>query len=99
MTFASRVGTLCCVTVDRLVGFNLVHTATSVPLVVASVSCPEDLDNDGWVGLSDLSFLLSIFDGCDPKPLFDPDADTNSDGCVDLGNLSLLLNAFGTSCE
>lgn len=56
--------------------------------------CPEDLDGDGVVGLSDLSILLTNF-GLPGGPA---DGDITGDGVIDLADLSALLTAFGTTC-
>lgn len=59
-----------------------------------SGTCPEDLDADGAVGLSDLSTLLENFGG----PGTPEQGDINGDGNVDLADLSELLELFGGSC-
>ncbi len=60
--------------------------------------CP-DLDGDNFVGLSDLSALLTAYGLCDPAPGYDSDLDLDGDGCIGLGDLSDLLSAYGTSCR
>lgn len=60
-------------------------------------ACPGDVDDDGAVGLPDLSILLSCFGstncntGCCR-------ADMNCDDDVDLPDLSFLLTRFGATC-
>lgn len=57
-------------------------------------TCPEDLDGDGQVALSDLSRLLENFGGAGG-----PDqGDLDGDGDVDLADLARLLEAFGSPC-
>lgn len=68
--------------------------AADVTVVGASPDCPEDLDGDGVVGLSDLSVLLTNF-GLAGGPA---DGDITGDGVIDLADLSALLTAFGTEC-
>ena len=53
--------------------------------------CPEDLNGDGTVDLTDLSILLGNFGGAGA-------GDIDGNGFVDLTDLSLLLAAFGTNC-
>lgn len=62
-------------------------------------ACPGDLDGNGSVGLSDLTFLLSFFgQSCDTYP-YDPsivDLDCNSS--INISDLALLLSEFGNTC-
>ncbi|MBI5865066.1 MAG: hypothetical protein HZB38_11280 [Planctomycetes bacterium] len=58
--------------------------------------CIGDLDQDGSVGINDLSILLSFFgtaDGATPER-----GDLDEDGDIDLGDLALLLSRFGSMC-
>lgn len=57
-------------------------------------SCAGDLDEDGAIGLPDLSILLEHF-GLDADPL---EGDLDGDGTVGLGDLSALLEGFGAGC-
>ncbi len=61
-----------------------------------SPGCPGDLDDDGAVGLSDLSALLTNY-GVVGGATFG-DGDFNGDGDVDLADLSELLTYFGITC-
>lgn len=56
--------------------------------------CPQDLDGDGQVGLSDLSRLLENFG----QPGGPQDGDITGDGQVGLADLSALLEVFGGPC-
>lgn len=69
------------------------------PLSTPGAGCPcaADLDGDGFIGLADLSTLLSNFGlsgGAQPG-----DGDLDRDGDVDLADLSELLEQFGTACR
>ena len=59
--------------------------------------CHGDLDDDGYVGLSDLAQLLSWFGGCIGPTYYDGDLDR--DGDVDLADLAELLGLYGMTCE
>lgn len=59
----------------------------------AAPLCPGDLDNDGAVGLGDLSILLSCF-GREGRAC----ADLNGDTITAIEDLALLLAAFGQAC-
>lgn len=63
-------------------------------MVLQSPDCPEDLDGDGQIGLSDLSILLTNF-GAPGGPA---EGDIDGDGMVGLADLSALLAVFGTMC-
>ncbi len=58
--------------------------------------CAGDLDGDGFVGLGDLSQLLTHFGTASGATAEQGDLD--GDGDVDLGDLSALLEAFGLPC-
>jgi len=58
--------------------------------------CPADLDEDGAVGLADLSVLLSNFGAIGGVSREDGDIDGDDD--VDLSDLARLLGAYGTAC-
>lgn len=64
--------------------------------VVSAEPCPGDLDDDGFVGLSDLSILLSNFGM--PSGATWADGDLDDDGDVDLSDLSELLAVYNTTC-
>ncbi len=55
--------------------------------------CLADLDQDGSIGLGDLSQLLSHFGAAATGP-----EDLDGDGSVGLGDLTILLSLFGQSC-
>ncbi|MFN0137973.1 MAG: hypothetical protein ACKVS9_17865 [Phycisphaerae bacterium] len=57
--------------------------------------CPADLNNDGSVGLTDLSILLAHFGETGVTP---DEGDLNGDTNVTLTDLSILLSVFGTDC-
>lgn len=75
-------------------GFELVGGFWAGAASAAPGSCPEDIDGDGTVGLTDLSILLGNF-GTAGGP---GDGDITGDGQIDLADLSALLAVFGTSC-
>ncbi len=76
-------------------GIGCVTISDSAQLTVnAPEECPQDLDGDGQVGLSDLSALLENFGG----PGGPEDGDFDGDGQVGLSDLSALLEVFGTAC-
>jgi hypothetical protein len=56
--------------------------------------CPEDLDLDGFVTITDLLLILSEF-GCTSSC----SNDVNQDGFVTVEDLLLILSVFGTTCE
>lgn len=69
-------------------------------LVFAPAPCdsiPGDIDCDGYVGLADLSALLTAYGTCKGDPFYDPQADLDQDGCVGLPDLSILLTNFGST--
>lgn len=61
-----------------------------------ATDCPSDLDDDGTVGLADLSVLLSHFGMTEGAGRQDGDLDL--DGDVDLADLAAMLAAFGMVC-
>lgn len=64
----------------------------------AAPDCPQDIDGNGVVGLSDLSLVLEAF-GCDAQDAcYNPCADLTESGSVGLGDLSQLLGVFGLTC-
>jgi hypothetical protein len=60
--------------------------------------CPEDLDGDGVVGLSDLATLLAAYGLSAGDPGFLPAADFDHDGHIGLPDLATLLAVYGTTC-
>lgn len=78
---------------------NLIVTGTlngsSVDIVL--ITCPGDLDHDGYITLSDLALLLSNYGasaGATPD-----EGDMDCDGDVDLSDLAALLSVYGTACD
>jgi C1A family cysteine protease len=61
----------------------------------APPDCPEDLNGDGEIDLSDLAILLTNYGITGAAP---EDGDLDGDGDVDLTDLSALLAVYGTSC-
>lgn len=59
-----------------------------------ALGCPEDLNGNGTVEVSDVLLLLSEF-GCMTDCSV---ADINGDGAVSVGDVLLLLAAFGEEC-
>jgi 1,4-alpha-glucan branching enzyme len=57
--------------------------------------CPEDLNRDGTVDLSDLAQLLGNYG---MTGAVHPDGDVDGDGDVDLSDLAQLLGVYGQSC-
>ena len=57
--------------------------------------CPEDLDDDGQIGLSDLAIMLANYGSTNADPA---DGDLDGDGDVDLADLAQLLAVYGSSC-
>lgn len=68
-------------------------------IVLAGSPCPEDIDGDGFVGLSDLAGLLAAYGTVEGETGYNPAADINRDGAVDLSDLAALLAAYNTPCE
>jgi len=68
---------------------------TQVIYIEASVvvGCPEDVDNDGSITVSDLLAVLSEF-GCETGCLYD----LNMDGIVGVADILEILAAFGDVC-
>jgi hypothetical protein len=71
-------------------------SATLMLSSVALLHCIADIDEDGLIGLSDLSALLENFGM--PSGATALDGDLDGDGDVDLTDLSALLTDFGLSC-
>jgi hypothetical protein len=59
------------------------------------ISCPEDLDNSGSVGMSDLTLVLANF-GLEAGYSL---GDVNDDGVVDLRDLNKVLARYGEGCD
>lgn len=69
--------------------------ADNIRIVWIAAPCLGDLDDDGVVGLSDLTLLLSHFGATDAGSV---DGDLDGDADVDLGDLTILLSRFGATC-
>ncbi len=77
---------------DILNGTSLDANGNTTP---DECECAGDIDGDGFVGLADLSALLTDFGlAGDDLP-----GDLDGDGFVGLADLSLLLENFGLPCE
>ena len=59
------------------------------------ISCPEDLDDSGDVGMSDLTMALANF-GLEAGYSL---GDVNDDGIVDLRDLNKVLARYGEGCD
>jgi hypothetical protein len=75
---------------DGLAGGDAVLTFRVRP------ACPADLDNDGAIGLADLTILLAHYGTSSGATAADGDLD--ADGDVDISDLTLLLSGYGTLC-
>jgi hypothetical protein len=58
--------------------------------------CAGDIDDDGTVGVGDLTILLSVFASVCPCP--NPCVDGNHDDAIDIRDLALFLSHFGLPC-
>ncbi len=58
---------------------------------VAAAPCPEDLNDDGYIGQSDLGILLASYE-------FDGGGDIDGDGDTDQSDLGLLLAVYDQPC-
>jgi YVTN family beta-propeller protein len=59
--------------------------------IITPCNCPEDLNGDGTIDLSDLGILLASFE-------VDDGGDIDGDGDTDLSDLGALLARFGQDC-
>jgi Ca2+-binding EF-hand superfamily protein len=57
------------------------------------VGCAADLDNDGFITVTDILLLLGEF-GCSTNCSFDLDAD----GIIGVSDILAILAVFGTEC-
>ena len=74
--------------------YNATATDDDDSCEFVSCACPEDLNGDGEVSVSDILIFLSDF-GCIQT---DCVGDVNGDGDTNVGDLLLLLAQFGESC-
>lgn len=81
-----------------ILGIGIVAWAISAP-VLGQPSCVGDIDEDGQVGLYDLSTLLGSFGTCTGDAAFDPRTDLSEDGCVSLPDLATMLANYGALCR
>lgn len=58
---------------------------------ISGTACTGDLNNDGFVDLSDLSQLLANYGGTGV-------GDLDNNGVVDLGDLAIMLSLYGVAC-
>jgi len=80
----------------RIEGGGMLRQVIPAGLLVHT-RCLGDLDDDGAVGLTDLSLLLANFgttSGAETS-----DGDLTGDGDVDLEDLSIMLGRFGAMCS
>ncbi len=61
-------------------------------------TCPQDLDGDGDVDLSDLAALLAVYGTAEGDPNYNPAADFDNDGTIGLSDLASLLSVYGSYC-
>jgi Dockerin type I domain len=61
--------------------------------------CPEDVNGDGVVDLSDLALVLGAFGSAAGDPAYNPAADIDGDGVIGLSDLSRVLGRFGATCN
>ncbi len=59
---------------------------------ILRASCPEDVNGDGIVDITDLLAVIAAFNTAGPQ------GDVNGDGIVDITDLLLIIGAFGVSC-
>ena len=71
-------------------GTNAVRLA-----VIADMPCPEDIDGEGTIGLTDLAILLSHFGGTGNHP----SGDLDQNGLVNLTDLAMRLRVVGLNCQ
>lgn len=67
-------------------------------ILLGGTPCPEDIDGDGVVGLSDLAALLAAYGTTVGDPDYKRRVDLNNDGVVDLSDLAALLARYGEGC-
>ncbi len=99
ITAGSISGTFTAVTVPSLPDgrtLSVSYTGTKVRLTVGpgGASCPEDVDNDGMVGFSDLNIVISQFNTSGPNL----QGDVNDDGFVNFADLNAVVSVFNTVC-
>ncbi len=84
------------VAASQIVGIGSYRLAMPVSILFVPGGCPEDLNNDGVVNLTDLAVLLANFGRVGGVTL--AMGDINGDGRIDLTDLARLLAEFGSSC-
>ncbi|MFN0135170.1 MAG: right-handed parallel beta-helix repeat-containing protein [Phycisphaerae bacterium] len=84
------------VAATQIVGIGAFRLAMPVSILFVPVGCPEDLNSDGVVNLTDLAILLANFGRV--GGVTQAMGDINNDGRIDLTDLALLLAKFGVSC-
>jgi hypothetical protein len=90
-------GWRCALSGDRAVitaPFQTLNQGAAYVYTGVSPPCPTDLDDDGSVGLGDLTILLSQYGMTEPLLI----GDLDGDGSVGLSDLTILLSQYGTAC-
>jgi hypothetical protein len=90
--FSVNPTTLASIRLGLMSGLSNATAITSRPL--PPPPCPEDVNDDGVVDLTDLSTLLFNFGQASPPA----QGDVNGSGVVDLNDLSAILFNFGLVC-
>ena len=72
---------------------NSTSATQTISIGDASLGCPEDLDGDGFVGVSDVLLALGEF-GCTENCTVDLDGDS----ATSVSDVLVLLSSFGESC-
>ena len=72
---------------------NSTSATQTISIGEAPQGCPEDLDGDGFVGVSDVLLALGEF-GCADNCTVDLDGD----GATSVSDVLALLSSFGESC-
>ena len=72
---------------------NSTSASQTITVDGASQGCPEDVDGDGFVGVSDVLLALGEF-GCTANCTVDLDGDD----ATSVSDLLALLSSFGESC-
>lgn len=73
-----------------------ISAAATLTVTTCGGGCDGDLNEDGFVDLTDLAILLGHFG--DSGGVAPDDGDINGDDRIDLSDLAILLSRFGTIC-
>ena len=90
-------------------GLSSAHSAGAAVRMLSFAQSMRDLNNDGFVDISDISLLTSVFgsQGGDPSrdgvgdpspPGYQGRYDTNYDSFVDISDVAALAGIFGAAC-